>query len=70
MLLMWGGGEGGGLGVHSGGGNTEGGCFVLEAISLSLEREDEETGERVWTSEARYWRKQCRHTRSLAWFRI
>jgi hypothetical protein len=44
----------GGVGVHSRGGNTEGGCFVLEAISLSLEREDEEMGERVWTSEARY----------------
>ena len=44
----------GGVGVHSRGGITEGGCFVLEAISLSLEREDEEMGERVWTSEARY----------------
>jgi len=49
MLLMW-----VGLGARSGRGDTEGGCFVLEAISLSLERENEEMGERVWTSEARY----------------
>lgn len=43
-----------GLEARSGRGDTEGGCFVLEAISLSLERENEEKGERVWTIEARY----------------
>ena len=46
------------LGIQSGRGNTEGGCFVLEAISLSLEREDEEMGERVLTGEARYRRSK------------